>query len=228
MVKFLFLDMDDTILDFKKAERIALEKTLSHQGITPSEEVCELYSKINMKYWQMLERGELTREQVMTGRFEELFRQLCWDADAEDAAQHYMEYLGIGHYFLPGAYEALLELSRKYPLYLASNGTAKVQHGRLDSADMRHLFRDIFISEEMGANKPALAFFQSCFARIPDFDPACAMIVGDSLTSDILGGKNAGIATCWVNPQHKSPRPDIQPDYQIEALSQLPALLDTL
>ena len=196
MVEFLFLDMDDTILDFKKAERVALEKTLSHQGITPTDEVCELYSRINMKYWQMLERGELTREQVMTGRFEELFRELDWDADALDAAEHYMQYLGIGHYFLPGAYEALVELSGKYKLYLASNGTAKVQHGRLDSADMRHLFQDIFISEEMGANKPAIEFFQNCFARIESFDPRKAMIVGDSLTSDILGGKNAGIATC--------------------------------
>ena len=228
MVEFLFLDMDDTILDFKKAERVALEKTLSHQGITPTDEVCELYSRINMKYWQMLERKELTREQVMTGRFEELFRELNWNADALDAAAHYMEYLGIGHYFLPGAYEALVELSGKYKLYLASNGTAKVQHGRLRSADMRHLFRDIFISEEMGANKPAIEYFQNCFARIPDFDPKKAMIVGDSLTSDILGGKNAGIATCWVNPKHKAPREDIVPDYQIEALHQLAALLDTL
>lgn len=228
MFEFLFLDMDDTILDFKKAERVALEKTLLRQGITPTDAVCERYSQINLKYWQMLERKEITREQVMVGRFEELFRELAWDADAKDAGENYMEHLGVGHYFLPGAFETLPVLSSRYKLYLASNGTAKVQHGRLDSAAMRHFFQDIFISEEMGANKPAVEFFRNCFARIEGFNPQKAMIVGDSLTSDILGGKNAGIATCWVNPNHKQPRADIVPDHQIEALHQLPALLESL
>ena len=228
MVEFLLLDMDDTILDFKKAERIALEKTLHHQGITPSDEVCELYSRINLKYWQRLERGEVSRQQVSVGRFEELFAQLGWEADAQDAADRYAGYLGMGHYFLPGAYETLPVLASRCKLYLASNGTAAIQHGRLDSAQMRRFFRDIFISEEMGANKPSIEFFSRCFARIEGFAPEKAMIVGDSLTSDILGGKNAGIATCWINPTHKQPRADIVPDYQIEALHQLPALLDTL
>jgi len=86
-------------------------------------------------------------------------------------------------------------------------------------------FLDIFISQEIGFNKPAPEYFAGCFAKIPDFDPAKAMIVGDSLSSDILGGKNAGIATCWINPRHKSAG-DIVPDYEIEDLTQLENLLE--
>lgn len=228
MIEILFIDLDDTILDFHKAEHIALQKTLASFGIEPSEQTCARYSEINRAHWEMLERKELTREQVLVGRFAALLQELGVEADAALCAERYAENLGIGHYFLPGAYEALEKLSKKYRLYLASNGTKKVQAGRLKSANISHFFEDIFISQDLGANKPDKAFFDACFERIPDFSYAETMIVGDSLTSDILGGINAGIATCWVNPHHKSAREDIRPDYEIESLSQLPALLENL
>ena len=107
-----------------------------------------------------------------------------------------------------------------------SNGTACVQHGRLTSADLYRWFEKVFVSQEVGYNKPAIEYFDRVFAQIPGFDPKKAMIVGDSLTSDIQGGINAGILTCWVNPDHKEGH--IRPDYEIEALSQLEALLETL
>lgn len=228
MVEFLFIDLDDTILDFKKAEHVAVEKTLADLGLEPTEEVCSRYSKINQLHWEALERGEMTREQVLVGRFAMLFEERGVDADATRCARKYAENLAIGHYFLPGAEEAVQGLSKKYKLYLASNGTAKVQWSRLESAGISKYFAEIFISQEIGVNKPAKAYFERCFARIPGFDKSKAMIVGDSLSSDILGGKNAGIATCWVNSAHKPGNPDIRPDYEIESLSQLDALLDTL
>lgn len=228
MYKFLFIDLDDTILDFHKAEHIALSKTLEAFGIAPTQAVCDRYSQINRAHWERLERKELTREQVVVGRFAVLFAELGVKADAAKCADMYAENLGIGHYFLPGAPEAVEALAKSYQLYLASNGTASVQSGRLKSANISHFFRDIFISQDMGADKPAKQYFDNCFARIPGFEPAKAMIVGDSLTSDILGGINAGIATCWVNPRHKPGREDIHPDYEIECLAQLPALLESL
>ena len=228
MYKFLFIDLDDTILDFHKAEKIALSRTLESFGVVPTDEVCARYSQINRDHWERLERKELTREQVVVGRFRVLFQELGVDADPALCADRYAHNLGIGHYFLPGAPEAVEALSKKYRLYLASNGTASVQAGRLKSANISHFFEDIFISQDMGADKPAKAYFDRCFARIPDFDPAQTMIVGDSLTSDIQGGINAGITTCWVNPSHSPGRTDIRPDYEIEALSQLPALLDKI
>lgn len=228
MFEFLFIDLDDTILDFKKAEFVAVQKTLKAFGIEPTPQVCQRYSEINRLYWEALERKELTREQVLVGRFAMLFSEHNMQIDATQCARQYEANLSVGHYFLPGAEEAVKSLSAKYKMYLASNGTAKVQWSRLESAGIGKYFQDIFISQEIGANKPSVAYFESCFARIPGFDKSKAMIVGDSLSSDMLGGKNAGIATCWVNSGHKKCSPDICPDYQIESLSELEALLKTL
>ena len=228
MFEFIFLDLDDTILDFQKAERIALGKTFRHFGLEPTEEVCNLYSRINKQHWERLERNELTREQVLTGRFAVLFETVGVKAEPAEVASCYENNLSIGHYFLPGAEEALEELSKGYKLYLASNGTAKVQAGRLKSANIGRFFQKMFISQELGANKPSREYFDRCFACIPQFDRSRAMIVGDSLTSDIRGGVNAGIATCWVNPLHKPKNPDIRVDYEIERLAQLPSLLKSL
>ena len=226
MIEFLFLDLDDTILDFQKAERLALAKTLEAFGLPPTDTVLARYHQINREHWERLERKELTREQVLVGRFAALFQEVGLSAEAEKVARAYEENLSQGHYFLPGAEEALKSLSQTYKLYLASNGTAKVQAGRLKSAGIIPYFQEIFVSQEIGANKPDPAYFSACFARIAGFRKDRAMMVGDSLTSDILGGIQAGIATCWVNPHHKTG--EIHPDYEIESITQLEALLHNL
>lgn len=228
MLEFLFLDLDDTILDFHKAEYIAIGKTLDSFGLAPTEEVRARYSVINKAHWERLERKELTREEVLVGRFAALFSEYDITADPEQCARRYEDFLSVGHYFLPKAEETLAILSKKYRLYLASNGTAKVQAGRLKSANISHYFERIFVSQEIGANKPSPEYFSRCFATITDFDPKRAIMVGDSLSSDILGGKNAGITTCWVNPAHKNAPAEIMPDYEIEYFHQLPKLLETL
>ena len=228
MMEYLFLDLDDTILDFHKAERIALSKTLADFSLEPTEAVLARYHVINRLHWERLERGELTRDQVLEGRFQVLFAELGHPVDAVAVTRCYERNLGIGHYFLPGAQEAVARLHRKYRLFLASNGTASVQKGRLTSANLYRFFREVFISQEVGYNKPSREYFDACFARIPGFDREKAMMVGDSLTSDILGGKNAGLTTCWVNFSHAPGRPDIIPDYEIESLPQLEALLEKI
>lgn len=221
----LLLDLDDTILDFHQAEGIALERALRELGIPVTERVRASYSRINRAHWERLERGELTRAQVNVGRFAELFSLLSVQADAAACAARYAQYLAMGHYFLPGAKEALAELARERRLFLVSNGNLSVQRGRLKSADIARYFENIFISEQIGADKPSEVFFARCFAQIPNFSRENAMIVGDSLTSDILGGNRAGICTCWVNPAHLPCSADICADEQIEYLAQLPQLL---
>ena len=228
MIEFLFLDLDDTILDFHKAERIALSKTIREFGVEPTEEVLSRYHLINKWHWEQLELGKMTRAEVLTGRFRTLFAELGLDVDPEQMQAGYEHNLSIGHYFLPGAEEAVDLLSKKYRLFLASNGTAVVQKGRMTSANLYRFFEQVFVSQEIGHNKPYKDYFDACFARIPGFDPQKAMIVGDSLSSDIKGGNNAGIRTCWVNPNHLPHHPDIRVDYEIEALHQLPALLEEL
>lgn len=228
MVEFLFLDLDDTILDFHKAERIALSKTLRSFGLEPTDSVLARYSQINLEHWQRLERKELTRQQVVVGRFEVFFREQGVSVDPEQVALCYEDNLSIGHYFLPGAEEAVISLSKKYKLYMASNGTAKVQAGRLASANISKYFQKIFVSQEIGVNKPDKLYFDRCGQQIPGYDPSKAMMVGDSLTSDIQGGINAGMKTVWVNPHHKPHPEHIVPDYEIEALSQLEQLLNSI
>ena len=227
MIEFLFLDLDDTILDFHKAEKLAIRKTIESFGAEVTEEVLHRYHLINKAHWEMLERGEITREQVLVQRFAVLFQELGIDVDATACARAYEKNLSIGHYFLPGAEEAVERLSKKYRLFLASNGTSHVQHGRLKSANLYRFFEKVFISHEIGHNKPSIEYFQACFAQIPDFDLSKAMIVGDSLSSDMKGGINAGLKTVWFNPGHASSG-DLKPDYEIENLTQLEALLEKL
>ena len=228
MYKFLFLDLDDTILNFQIAEHTALSKTLASFGLEPTEDVLKRYNRINKDHWEALERKEMTRAEVLLGRFQVLFREFALDVDPEQVARAYEKNLGIGHWFMPGAEEAVESLSKKYRLFLASNGTASVQKGRMTSANLYRFFEKVFVSQEIGHNKPAIEYFEACFAQIPDFDKSQAIMVGDSLTSDILGGQNAGIATCWVNPDHKPGREDIRVDYEIESIAQLENLLETL
>ena len=227
MIEFLFLDLDDTILDFHKAERIAISKTIREFGVEPTEEILNLYHGINKWHWEQLEQGKLTRAEVLVNRFGVLFERLGLEVDAPKCAKTYEINLSQGHWFLPGAEEAVDRLSKKYRLFLASNGTATVQKGRMTSANLYRFFETVFVSQEIGHNKPSKEYFDACFARIPGFDREKAMIVGDSLSSDIKGGINAGIRTVWVNPNHLDCG-DIRPDYEIESLSWLEALLEEM
>jgi len=228
MIEFLFLDLDDTILDFHKAEQVAISATFRGFGIEPTPEVLARYSQINKECWHKLELGLWDREQVLVRRFELLFAEYGIIQEGTPVARAYEKNLGIGHWFLPGAEEAVEALSKKYRLFLASNGTASVQKGRMTSANLYRFFEVVFVSQELGANKPAKEFFARATAQIPDYDASRAMMVGDSLTSDILGGINAGMKTCWVNPKHLPADPAIPADYEIESLQQLEALLETL
>lgn len=202
MIKNVLLDLDDTIFDFHKAEAIAVSKTLQDMQIEPTPEVIQRYSEINLSQWKRLELGEIDRDEVKVGRYRKLFKELVVDASATAAAKTYEGYLSIGHYFLPGAEDLLKTLSKSYRLYLVSNGTATVQKGRIGSSDIEQYFERIFISEIVGCNKPDVRFFEACFKEIPDFKKSETIIIGDSLSSDIQGGKNAGIYTLWFNPKH--------------------------
>ncbi len=228
MIEFLFLDLDDTILDFHKAEQVAISATFRSFGIEPTPEVLARHSQINKECWHKLELGLWDREQVLVRRFELLFAEYGITQEGTPVARAYEKNLGIGHWFLPGAEAAVEALSKKYRLFLASNGTASVQKGRMTSANLYRFFEVVFVSQELGANKPAKEFFERATAQIPDYDASRAMMVGDSLTSDILGGIRAGMKTCWVNPKHLPADPAIPADYEIESLAQLEALLETL
>lgn len=228
MIDTIFLDLDNTILDFSMAERIALSKTLRELGIEPAEAVLKRYSEINQAQWRLLEQGKLTRARVLTRRFELLFAELGVDASPDQAAKRYETLLGIGHYFIDGAEEVLESLSANFRLYILTNGSARVQKERLASARLDRFVQDVFISEEVGFDKPRLEYFEACFRCIPDFQKDRSVMIGDSLTSDIQGGRNAGIRTVWFNPSGGSRDADVAPDYEIRKLWEIEELVREL
>ena len=227
MIKSVFLDLDDTVLDFRHAEREAISTALESLGIEPIEALLTRYSEINLECWKLLERGEITREEVKTRRFSILFSELSYNGSPEQTQKIYERALGTSHKFVDGAEEMLEILSKKYDLYIASNGMLNVQIPRIKGADIAKYFKDIFISEQIGKNKPSLEFFEACFSKIEGFQKDNCIIVGDSPSSDILGGKRAGILTCLYNPLGKICKSP-SPDYEIKALSELPVLLEKI
>ncbi len=226
MITTLFWDIDDTLLDFKRGEAAAIRLTLAQIGIEPTEETVRLYSEINEALWKRLERGEVTREQILVGRFEALFASLGFAGDAPMTQELYFSYLGEQHGFVEGAQETLDALRGRYPMYAVSNGTTVIQHKRLAASGLHRYFDRIFLSQEIGAEKPFAAFFDACFAALPDVRRDQVLIIGDSLTSDMRGGAGAGLRTCWFNPHGKENNLGVWIDYEIAALTELLPLLE--
>lgn len=225
MIRHIFFDLDDTLLDFTKAERVALTKTLRHIGVEPTEAILARYHAFNAAQWRRLERGELTRDEVKERRYRLLFEELGVSASPAQTTQYYETQLACGHWFVEGAPELLETLRGRYALYIVTNGTAPVQESRIQSAGLAPYMQEIFISQTIGADKPQPAFFTHCFAHIPAFRREEGLIVGDSLTSDIRGGRDAGLVTVWFNPHRRPNETDIVPDYTISNLAQLLPLL---
>lgn len=220
-IQNFFFDLDDTLFDFHAAEHRAVSLTLTHFGIAPTEEMCALYSKLNLEQWKRLEKGEITRAEVKINRFARFFEQTGLAVIPEDAAKFYETRLSEGYFFMPGAFELIQSLYGRYRLYIVTNGTARVQQGRIADAGIEKYFDGIFISELIGADKPSKDFFEACFERIPDFHKEKTVLVGDSLSSDIRGGKNAGLFTVWYNPRHEALNGQISPDEVIYDLSEI-------
>jgi 2-haloacid dehalogenase len=228
VIKNVLLDLDDTLLDFHRAEAEAIRHTLKEVGIDPTDETVSLYSKINRSCWAKLETGEYTREEVLHRRFDMLFEALNLSGNSHATQKLYEHRLSYGAYYLDGAEELLNELYGKYRLYLATNGIVNVQTRRINDSGIGKYFDGIFVSEKIGYNKPDKRFFEYAFSEMPDFSREETVIIGDTLTSDILGGLNAGIKTVFFNPKGLKNDTGITPHYEIGSLSELPELLKKL
>ena len=219
--KAVLLDLDDTILDFRRAEDFALRRTLLETGITPDDGMVSLYSAINDAQWKKLEKGLASRDEILTDRFRRFLEAVGQDRPAAEIRGHYERNLSETDFLLPGAKALLNVLSARYRLFILSHGTSRVQHGRIARTGIARFFEAIFLSEEIGCPKPDPRFFDRCFAAVPDLSRADAVLVGDSLTSDIQGGKNAGLPTVWYNPHGKT-ADGVRPDRTVTDLSEIP------
>jgi 2-haloacid dehalogenase len=223
--KTLFFDVDDTLLDFAAAEKLALQLLFEEQNIPLTSEIEEKYKTINQGLWKRFEEGELSRDEVVNTRFSLLFNQYGKEVDGTLLEKNYRSFLEQGHQLVDGAFELITELSSQYDLYIVTNGVSSTQDKRLRASGLYPLFKGIFVSEDTGYQKPMKEFFDYVFARIPHFDVNQALIIGDSLSADIMGGELAGMDTCWFNPNMKPNNSDSSPSYQIHKLEELKPIL---
>ncbi|MBE6667318.1 MAG: noncanonical pyrimidine nucleotidase, YjjG family [Ruminococcaceae bacterium] len=205
----ILFDSDETLLDFKKSEREAITGALAFAGVNADSEMIAEYSRINRSLWNLLEKGEIKKEELKYRRFEIFFDKYGVSGAPKATANKYMELLSKRGYLLDGADTLCESLSKKADLYMVTNGIKFIQEGRLADSGIICYFKDIFISEDAGFDKPRVEFFEYVSARIPDFSKENTLIVGDSLTSDMAGGINFGIDTCWYNPKRVEAPSDI-------------------
>lgn len=217
----LLLDADGTLLDFEKAEARGIEQTMKRHGLPFDKDILALYSRINKKCWEEFEQGLLTKEALLLARFYRLFDTLGIDADAETVRRTYQSELGKGAYLLDGAYEICERLAQTHDLYILTNGVSAIQYSRFSLSGLDRIVKDIFVSEEIGCQKPQTEYFERVFARIPGFCRSKALMVGDSLTADIQGGINAGVDVCWVNAKGLSAPEGMQITYEIRDIRDL-------
>ena len=227
MIKNILFDLDDTLFDFKEAERRSLQKTLLSYGIDHNDETVALYSRINHSQWKLLEKGELDRATLKVRRFALFSEALGIPFDAKEVSACYENNLASSHFLIDGALEVLTSLKGRYRLYIVTNGFAHIQKSRLAGAKIESFFDAIFISQEIGAEKPSPAFFDACFARIPGFQKSETVLIGDSISSDIKGGLQAGITTVLFCPNGK-PNSEISAHHHIARLADFHNILSIL
>lgn len=223
--KFLLFDADRTLLDFAASEKKALAKTFAEYDLPFTDAVYQFHLVNNANLWQDYENGIIDRKTVLYTRFVRLFAHFGYAGDGAAFEDSYRHNLDHACEVFEEAPEVIQTLSKTHDLYIVTNGVASTQETRIGDSGLKPYLKDVFISEYLGSQKPQKAFFDQCFARIPDFDPTLALIIGDSLTSDIKGGNNASIETCWFNPDGEENHTDAKVDYEIHSLKELYALL---
>ena len=220
---YLLFDADDTLFDFPKASARAFTLMCQTHGIPDTPEVRQLYHDINRELWDAFDRGEVSKEYVTLERYVRLLRALgLEDRDPAQCNEDYLSALGAGVYPLPHAEEVCRELvHRGHKLYILTNAVASVQRSRLRGSVFADLITAAFISEDAGASKPDRAYYEYVCDRVPELTAENALVIGDSLATDIRGANNAGLPCCWFNPKRQTPPQGLRIDYIVTDLRQL-------
>lgn len=223
---FLLFDLDRTLLDFESAEDTALTQMLDDMNFQNIQAFKDYYKPMNQGLWKDLEQKKLTKQELVDSRFAIGFAHFGITVDGAEMALRYQDYISLQGQSFPGAEEMLAELvERGYQLYGATNGVAAIQEGRLAHSTIAPYFKEVFISEQLHTQKPEPAFFDKVGQLIPGFSKEQALMIGDSLTADIVGGNAAGIDTVWYNPDRKENTSPAVPTYEADSYSKILALL---
>lgn len=217
--KYLLFDVDDTLLDFQKAEFNAFLMLLAEYGIDYKDEYYAIYKNENHRLWKEYELGNIKRNEIFDNRMIPLFKALNISDDPKEASYRFLTYLSKGAYLIGNTYKVLEKLSKKYQLYVITNGEPSVQYPRLNEVGITKFFSGVYVSEEIGYSKPNKEFFEYIESHIEGFNKEEAIVIGDSLTSDIKGAINFGIDTCWFNPNNKTT--DLKVTYTISSIDEI-------
>ena len=228
MIQTILWDVDGTLLSFTEAERAAIKECFRRFGLGEcTDEMVARYSELNARFWERLELGELTKAQVLRGRFEEFFRREGVACESVDAFNdEYQLRLGDTICFIDGSYDLVRGLRGRVKQYAVTNGTVRAQERKLKRSGLGELFDGVFISDRVGFEKPAPGFFDHVLTAIGPVKREEVLIVGDSLTSDIRGGDGAGLRTCWYNPRGLRNDRGVRVDYDIRDLHEVEAILE--
>lgn len=215
----LLADNDGTLMDFDASERVALKEAMDRQGVRLDEEREKLYSEINARLWEAFERRETTQAALRVDRFRIFLKEIKSPADAERMSEDFLAALSLRCDEIDGAFDFLREAAARVPVVMITNGISAVQRSRFARSRLTPFFREIVVSEEIGAAKPDPRFIETALARV-NADPAHALILGDSLTSDIAAANASHVAGCWFNPKGKKNTTAFSPDYEIRTLKE--------
>ena len=221
----LLFDADATLMDFHRSEFEAVRECLEFFSLPSDDTVIAKYSEINAGYWKMLERGEIEKEKLYPARWASLIEYYGFDCKAQDISDKYIERLATKSYMIDGALELCQRLHGKFKMYIVTNGQKEIQKSRLFPSPLFKYFDGCFISEDVGYEKPSVKYFDAVIKNIPDYDPEKAIIIGDSLTSDMQGGINIGIDTCWYNPHSKSAPEGMKLTYIVSNYEEMESVL---
>ena len=225
MIKAVLIDIDNTLLDFCKSADKTIKMLFAEKGMTYNDNVFPTFYEINEGLWKKIERKELTKPELYTLRWKLVLEALHIDYDSDVMEQDFRSMLSGVAEPVDNVYEMLDYLKGKYKLYAASNSSYEHQIKRLTSSDMLKYFEDIFVSEKVGALKPAKEFFDVCLNEIGNVSLDEVIMIGDSLTADILGGNEYGIKTIWFNPENLEIPENPKPDYTINSLLDVKTIL---
>ena len=217
----LLFDLDDTLLDFGANENDSLKKLFEQHGYPFTDELFRIYNSVNKQLWADYENGMIGLQDVINSRFSATMRKLGKVVDGIEWENLYRELLGNGCQHMEGAFEVCQRLSLSHRLFVITNGVTNTQIKRLKQSGLHEFFEDIFASQSIGFQKPSRDFFTYVMSHIKEFRQEEALVIGDSLNTDIKGGLLAGIDTCWINHKSQEGSAEIQSTYTITSLAEL-------
>lgn len=223
--KILLFDLDDTLMDFGANESESLNKLFCLQGYELTDELFDIYSTVNNSLWADYENGLIPLSEVLYTRFSRTMLKLGIIVDGVEWDNMYREFLSNGYQLIDGSMELCRNLSNTHRLFVITNGITETQHRRLKQSGLSEYFEDVFDSQSIGYQKPSREFFWYVSDHIKDFQNEDALIIGDSLNTDIKGGLNSGIDTCWINRKSQKGSAEIPSTYTVNSLTEITEIL---